>query len=95
MTHLFADTHWPTQSLAHSLRFIILCHFAVFSWEVTGSSPRLLVLHASSGNPPTILLVVRHRYTIQFFRSWKGNKISSVTTKKDLKQGCVWVRIIV
>ncbi len=52
-----------------SLRFYILCHFAVFSWEATGLSPRLLVLQAIGGNPPTILLVVRHRYTVQFFRS--------------------------
>ncbi len=52
-----------------SLRFFILCHFAVFSWEATGLSPRLLVLQAIGGNPPTIQLVVRHRYTVQFFRS--------------------------
>ncbi len=64
----------------HRWRFFILCHVAVFAWEATGLSPRLLVLQAIGGNPPAILLVVRHRYTVQFFRSLRQkHKIVSMS----------------
>lgn len=42
-----------------------LCHFTVFVREAANRNPGLLIFVATGGNPPTVLLIVRQRYTIQ------------------------------